>query len=490
MPEPETTKRLSTGIAGLDELLHGGLLPHRSYLVRGTAGTGKTTLGLHFLAAGAPNGEKSLLITLGTPEARIRLDAETFGFDLTGIPIIDLTPAPDFFAKAKTYDIFSPADVEREPITRKITEQIEKQKPQRVFVDAITQFRYLASDPQQFHRQVLAFLHYLTDQQTTVLLTSEYSEVTPDDDLQFLCDGIINVANTEHGRTLTVSKYRGSGFQEGRSAMRITERGILVYPRLLPEAHHQNFAPEPIPCGIAGLDELMHGGMERGTVTLITGPSGVGKTTLAMHFVHEAAKRGEHSVAYILEEPVSTVTKRCDMLHLPLSTLIQQGTLALMQVEPHRYMPDEFVGIVRQEVEKRKARIVVIDSISGYRKFLRGDDLLTDLHRLCQYLHNMGVTVFLTNEVQDIAGGFKATEHEVSYLAGNIIYLRYMERRNQAGALEIGRCLGVLKKYLSDFEKTVREFQITREGIKGGEPIIGLRGILSSMPVVDERHEP
>src|SRR5437764_4073875 len=140
MPAQGATKRLSTGIAGLDEVLHGGLLPHRSYLVRGPAGTGKTTLGLHFLTADAAHGEKSVLITLGTPEARIRLDAETFGFDLTGIPIIDLTPAPDFFAKAKTYDIFSPADVEREPITRKITEQIEKQKPQRVFVDALTQF--------------------------------------------------------------------------------------------------------------------------------------------------------------------------------------------------------------------------------------------------------------------------------------------------------------------------------------------------------------
>src|SRR5207244_7583831 len=143
---------------------------------------------------------------------------------------IDLTPTPDFFAKAKSYDIFSPADVEREPITQKITEQIEKDKPQRVFVDAITQFRYLASDPQQFHRQVLAFLHYLTNQQATVLFTSEYSEVTPDDDLQFLCDGIINVANTEFGRTLTVSKYCGSCFKDGRSAMRRTERAFVLYP--------------------------------------------------------------------------------------------------------------------------------------------------------------------------------------------------------------------------------------------------------------------
>src|SRR3984893_14591849 len=182
MPAQGATKRLSTGVAVLDEVLRGGLFPHRSYLVRGTAGTGKTTLGLHFLTAGAANGEKSLLITLGTPEARIRLDAETFGFDLTGIQIIDLTPAADFFAKAKTYDIFTPADVERKPIVQTITEQIEKHKPQRVFVDAVTQFRYLSSNPQQFHKETLAFLHYLNDKQSTVLLTSEYSDATPDAD--------------------------------------------------------------------------------------------------------------------------------------------------------------------------------------------------------------------------------------------------------------------------------------------------------------------
>ncbi len=177
------------------------------------------------------------------------------------------------------------------------------------------------------------------------------------------------------------------------------------------------------------------------------------------------------------------------MLNLPIGTLIQQDRLSLKQVEPHRYMPEEFVGIVRQEVEKRKARVVVIDSLTGYRKFLRGDDLLTDMHTLCHYLQNMGVAVLLTNEVQQIAGGFQASEHEISYVAGNILYLRYMERRNEAGALKVGRCIGVLKKRLSDFENTVREFQITSEGIKGGEPIVGLRGILSTMPVVDERHE-
>ncbi len=487
MPDPETTKRLSTGIAGLDEVLYGGLLPQRSYLVRGGAGTGKTTLGLHFLTAGAAKGERTLYITLGQPQARIRQDAQTFGFDLAGIPILDLSPPPDFFTKVKTYDIFTPADVERVPTIQKISEEIEKEKPQRVFVDAFSQFRYLASNPQQFHKQILAFLYYLTEKKATVLFTSEPSRVTPDGDLQFLSDGIINLTITEHGRTIRVSKFRGSGFQEGRQALRITGRGLVVYPRLLAEAHGQPFQLEAISSGIAALDEVLHGGVERGTTTLITGPAGVGKTTMALHFVNEAAKRGEHSVVYVLEEAVPILTKRSEALHIPVSTMIGKGLLSLTQVEPHRYMPEEFVGIVRQEVEQRQARLVVIDSITGYRKFLRGDDLLTDLHTLSQYLQSMGVTVFLTNEVAQIAGGFQATEYGVSYLAGNIIYLRYMERRTEAGALEVRRCVGVLKKRLSDFEKAVRELEITDAGMKVGGPIIGLRGVLSTMSVVDER---
>jgi len=486
MPEPNTTKRLSAGIAGLDEVLYGGLLPRRSYLVRGGPGTGKTTFGFHFLTS-AVSGERTLYITLGQSEAGIRQDAQALGFDLNGIPILNLAPTPEFFTKVKTYDIFTPAEVEREPMTQKIVEQVEKVKPRRVFVDAITQFRHLASDAQQFHKQTLAFLNYLTEKQATVVFTSESSRVTPDDDLQFHSDGIITLGITEHGRTLKVSKFRGSNFQQGRHALRITDRGLVVYPRLLPESHRQAFAPEVIPSGIAALDEILHGGVEQGTSTLITGPAGVGKTTMALHFVNEAAKRGEHSVVYVLEETLPVLTARCEALQIPISAMIDKGALSLFQVEPHRYMPEEFVGIVRQEVEQRQARLVMIDGIAAYRKFLRGDDLMTDLHSLCQYLQNMGVKILLTNEVEQIAGGFQATEYGVSYLAGNIIYLRYMERRTKEGALEIGRCVGVLKKRLTDFDKTVRELEITGEGMKVGGPIIGLRGVLSSMPVVDER---
>lgn len=160
----EAPVRLSTGIAGLDEVLHGGLVPGRAYLVRGGPGTGKTTLGLHFLTAGRAAREKPLFITLGETEEQIRRNGEALGFKLDRITFLDLSPSSTFFTEVQSYDIFSPAEVEREPTTQIILDQVKAIKPQRVFLDAMTQFRYLAPDAFQFRRQALSFLRFLVEQ--------------------------------------------------------------------------------------------------------------------------------------------------------------------------------------------------------------------------------------------------------------------------------------------------------------------------------------
>jgi circadian clock protein KaiC len=160
-PNTDQGQRVSTGVTGLDEILNGGLLPRRTYLLHGSPGTGKTILGLHFLAAGATNNEKTLFNTMGEPEDQLRTNAESVGFDLTGVRFLDLAPSPDFFAQVQTYDIFSPADVEREPTTERITNEVEAVKPIRVFVDALTHFRYLSTDTAQFRRQIHSFLRFL-----------------------------------------------------------------------------------------------------------------------------------------------------------------------------------------------------------------------------------------------------------------------------------------------------------------------------------------
>lgn len=268
----EGMQRLTTGVAGLDVVLLGGLIPSRSYLVRGTAGTGKTVLGLHFLTAGAARGERVLFISLMEPERNIRQNAAALGFNMEGVAFLDLSPTPEYFARVETYDIFAPAEVERAPMTRAIIERIDEVQPQRVFVDSMTQFRYLSPDPFQFRKQVLSFLRYLIDRGATVLSSSEPGPGTPDDDLQFISDGVLTLEVTPEGREIWVGKFRGSAFREGRHSMRLTDRGMLVFPHLVPEEFGQPFVPERVPSGVPELDELLDGGVERGTVTIIGGP--------------------------------------------------------------------------------------------------------------------------------------------------------------------------------------------------------------------------
>ncbi|MGK7877099.1 MAG: ATPase domain-containing protein [Xenococcaceae cyanobacterium] len=479
------TLRQSTGILGLDEILHGGFIPTRAYLVRGGPGTGKTTLGAHFLAAGAASGEKTLLITLGEPAGQILENGENVGLDLKGVTFLDLSPDSDFFTKVQTYDIFSPAEVEREPITQKIVEQVKSLKPQRIFIDSMTQFRYLASDTFQFRKQVLSCLRFLLQEGATVLFTSESSQETPDSDLQFMSDGVISLNLTDERRIVSITKFRGSDFRDGLHSMRLSSKGMEVFPKLLPRAYKREFMPEPISSGIPTLDELLHGGIERGTITLFSGPSGVGKTTIGLQFMKEAAGRGERSVVYTFEEEVEIILKRSESVNIPARAMIEQGSLSIVKIEPLQYTPDEFASIVRHEVEHKSVQIVMLDSISGYSLSMQGEDLLSYLHSLCKYLSNVGVTVILINETETLTSNYRATEAGFTYLADNLILMRYMDRHLD-GRVELRKSIGVVKKRLSDFEKTLRELEITRYGIKVSQPMSGLQGIFGGDSVKTE----
>jgi circadian clock protein KaiC len=261
---------------------------------------------------------------LGEPEAELRANANALGFDLTQVHFLDLSPNAAFFTEMQTYDIFSPAEVEREPVTRQILEQIEHLKPQRVFLDAMTQFRYLATDAFQFRKQVLSFLRFLVEQGATVLYPSEGSDSAPDDDLQFMSDGVVHLYFQPEARTVSVSKFRGSDFRSGPHIMRLTDRGVEVFPHLLPEQHLQQFVQETIASGVPELDELLHGGLERGTISILTGPTGVGKTTLGLQFMKEAAGRGERSVVYTFEEARETLLIRCEALNIPVRAMVER----------------------------------------------------------------------------------------------------------------------------------------------------------------------
>lgn len=469
-----STSRVSTGITGLDEIVDGGLLPKRAYLVCGGPGSGKTTLGLHFLTAGLARGEQVLFITFGEAEAEIKVNAHSLGFDLAQMHFLDLSPNATFFTEMQTYDIFSSAEVEHEPMTQQILAEVEALHPQRVFLDSMTSFRYLAPDSFQFRKQILALVRFLVEQGATILLTSEATLAAPDDDLQFMSDGVLHLHAKTDGRRLSVGKFRGSDFRSGEHTMRLTDRGMQVFPRLLPEQHEQPFVKETIPSGVPELDALLHGGLERGTISILTGPTGVGKTTLGVQFMKEAAGRGERSVIYAFEELPETLMQRCEALALPVRAMVERGTLSVVPVEPLRLSADEFTHLVRTEVEQRHASVVMLDSIAGYSVSLRGENASHHLHALCKYLQNMGVAVLLVNEVHPITGDLHISDVGISYLADTIIFLRYLELKG-----EIRKVIGVLKKRLSSFERTLREIDMSRDGITVGPPLTHLQGILT-----------
>jgi circadian clock protein KaiC len=467
--------RITIGVTGIDTILNGGLFTGRAYLVRGGPGSGKTTLGLHFLTAGSDRG---LFVSLGERSNQIEDDARAQGFDITRLSFLDLSPTAEDLAETEPYDLFSAADVEQQPLVDRIVRAVDERRPARVFIDSLTQLRYLAHDAFQFRKQVLALLRYLTAQGATVLFSAEGAAEVPDDDLQFLSDGILHLEATGERRTFRVTKFRGDDFSEGPHSLRLDREGMTVYPRLVPSEHGRSYGLEAIGFGVPEVDTMLHGGLERGTATIVTGPTGVGKTTLGVRFMREAASRGERSVIYTFEENLNTLRHRCEHIQVPLERMIDEGTLAVVDIEPLRYTPDEFAAHVRYEVEERGTRVVMLDSLAGYKLSVGGESVVRRLHALSRYLVNMGVTVLIINEIETIAGGeFRATEVGISYLADAVILLRYVEMQG-----ELRKCIGILKKRTSDFEKNLREFEITAEGIRVGPPMNRMRGILRGDP--------
>jgi len=353
-----------------------------------------------------------------------------------------------------------------------------------VVVDPLTQLRFLLSDDYQFRKQVVGFMRFLKDRGATVLFTVQNTRSLPTDDLEFITDGTVRLDAGAYGKTVSVPKFRGSSTQSGDHAYRITDAGMEVFPALQPGTRDEELAFEQVSSGIPEVDELLHGGIERGTVTIVSGPTGVGKTTLSTQFMKEAAGRGERSVIYLFEENRETFLARSRAVNIPVDEMLAKGTLQVTEVEALERSPQEFARMVRDEVEEEGADIVMIDGISGYRLTLRGEkeQMLQQMHALGRYLKNAGVTGLFIDETRNVTGEFRATMENISYLADNILFLRHLEVDG-----ELRKAIGVLKKRTSDFERTIREFKITEHGISVGEPMSGLRGILSGTPEVVER---
>lgn len=480
MAEP----RIPTGIPGVDEIFHGGLIAERSYLLVGGAGSGKTVFSVQWLLNGRSHDERSLYITLTEPAVDIMRNMVSFGWELDGIDILDLTPDSELDEPDEEYQVFSPDEVEQVATWQAIYQAVKQKRPRRLVLDSVTQLRYLSIDEYQFRKKILGLVSFLNRSACTSLLSFEISELEREAAVGLAVDGMIRLraevspSRVIGLRSIQVEKFRGSDFISGLHPMRITNDGIHVFPHYIEQIGGFHSTIELLPSDIPRLDELLGGGLESGTTTILSGPSGAGKTTLGMTFLTSAIKHGKRAVLFTFEESVESLMIRSRGIGMPLETALQAGTLKIVRLNPLEQYPDEFLALVRSTVEQDAFDLVMIDSLRGYQlEMEQFGTPLDHIRNLVHYLNRKGVTSFLINEVEFITGSLRTTELAVSHLADNIILLRYAEYAGQ-----VIKVIACLKKRLGNFQSDLRELQITAHGIQVGEKLENLRGVLTGVP--------
>lgn len=480
--------RITTGIPGVDEILNGGLIPQRSYLLIGSAGSGKTVFSAQWLREGRRRGERLLFITLTEPADEIVRNMASFGWEMDGIELLDLTPTGDAEANGEEYQVFSPEEVEQVAVWQAIYGAVKEKRPQRLVIDSVTQLRYLSTDEYQFRKKILGLVSFLGRSGCTSLLSFETSEFERQTAVALAVDGLIRLraevspSRVIELRSIQIEKFRGSDFISGLHPMRIMADGIRVFPHRIEPIGGDYPTVELLSSGSPEMDELLGGGIESGTTTIISGPSGVGKTTMGVTFLASAIARGKRAVLFTFEEAVESVMIRSRAVGMPLDDVLRAGTLKIVRLNPMEQYPDEFLGKVRTAIEQEGFELVMIDSLRGYQlEMEQFGTPLDHIRNLVHYLNRHRVTTFLINEMEFITGNLRITEMSVSHLADNILLLRYAEYAGQ-----VIKVIACIKKRIGNFQPDIRALHITSQGMEVGEKLENLRGVLTGVPEYTE----
>ena len=480
---PSLRQVASSGVPGLDDILCGGFTRRRLYLVEGVPGSGKTTVAMQFLTAGAREGEPVLYITLSETEEELRSVAESHGWTLEGVEIREIAPPETALSPDEQNTMFHPSEIEMASTIALILADVERVKPSRVVFDSLSELRLLAGTALRYRRQILALKQFFATRDCTVMLLDDKTAGDHDLQMQSIAHGVIllDQLNPEYGaerRRVRVVKYRGVKFRGGYHDFVIEHGGIRIFPRLVAAEHRALTARAKLPTDIGELDTLLGGGIEEGTSTLIVGAAGTGKSTLAAQFAAAAAERGQRAALFIFDESPDTLTARCAELGVPVPAHVASGKIAVRQVDPAELTPGELVHAIRTEVEDHQARVIVIDSLNGYLNAMPEERHLTvQLHELLMYLGQKAVATILIGAQHGVIGTQMNTPIDVSYLADSVILLRYFEHQG-----EVRQAISVMKKRGSRHERTLREFRLDKGRIMVGEALTEFRGVLTGVP--------
>jgi circadian clock protein KaiC len=483
----ERGRYVGTGVPGLDHVLMGGFLRRGFYLVQGDPGSGKTTLALQFILARLAAGDACLYITLTESRSDLEHTCFSHGWTLGGLEVCDLTGSAANLAGESEASVFHPSEIELGETTRAILAAVEEAKPAFVVFDGLSEMRLLAGSPLVYRRQLLALKDFFARRDATVLLLDDRSSSFGSIQPESLVGGNVVLERTlplygRARRRLYVTKVRGSDFREGYHDYEIIQGGVVVHPRLVAAEHHDKFERASMPSGVDQLDRMLGGGLSSGSTSLLIGPAGAGKSTIAMQFAVTAMRSGIKAAVYMFDEVLETLIDRVEKLCLNeeggLRSFMEEGLLHVQQIDPAEMSPGAFAYEVRRAVEAG-ASLIVIDSMNGYLNAMPEERFLTThLHEMFSYLNQKGVTTLMVVAQHGmIVGGASAGEVDVSYLADTVLLFRYFEARG-----EIKQAVSVFKKRTGEHERTLRELKISATGVAVGEPLRAFRGVMTGVP--------
>lgn len=471
MTKPGEPTILSSGISGLDLILHGGFPADHPYLVTGEPGTGKTSLVLQFLSQGVNEGESAIYVSFSESLIELRRVADSHGWPLDKIEVAEM--ARDLSERsAAGSSIFHSAEVELPNAIAKIIDLIERVKPTRLAIDSLTELHNMAESDRAYRRALFELKAALEERHVTALFIEGRGSITKMP-VESLVHGVIDLhmKTPLYGpvhRSLEIKKLRGRAYETGVHDFTIVKGGLEVYPRIRPrQIHRQIGRGEPVRSGVEALDELVGGGIDRGANSLLLGPSGTGKSTIVIHFAMAAAERGEYAVIYAFDEDAETVVRRAEAMELPLAPYLDSGHIRIQAINVVELSPGHFAHLVREDVVHRRVTFVAIDSLNGYLHAMPGESaLVPHLHDLLTYLGAQGVTIMMTMTLTGLLTTHPKKVAHLSYLADTILLLRYIEEVDT-----IHKSIVAVKHRTRDHNKRVRRLTLGRGGVHIGEPL-------------------